>query len=195
MPAETSTTIWRCAAALALTLGLAGAAAAQPPGPPGGPGGFGMLPDRPGGPGGPGGRMMGPLGGLLALHPDLPLPGLDLTDAQREQVRAIMQAHRDEGRALMQRAQTAADALQKATSGTIDEGAAAQQGQALGGAIADAAILRARVRSEVFAILTPEQQAEANKILADRQDRRERFRRAPLRGGRPKAQPGAPPFQ
>jgi len=136
--------------------------------------------------------MMGPLGGLLALHPDLPLLGLNLSDAQREQVRAIMQTHRDEGRALMQRAEAAADALRKATGQTIDEGAATQHGQALGAAIADAAVLRARIRAEVFAILTPQQQAEAHKIAADRLDRRERGRRTPPRGGGPSDHPFFP---
>lgn len=187
MPAITITTrFMRAGAVLALSLGLAATAAAQSPGPRGrGDGGFGPPP---GGPGGPGGGMMGPLGGLLALHPDLPLPGLDLTDAQRDQVRGIMQSHRDEGRALMQRAQAAAGALQKATAATIDEGAAAQHGQALGGVIAEAAVLRARVRNEVFAILTPEQQAEATRILADRRDRRFRRPGSP-RGGRTPDQP------
>ncbi|BCS31275.1 hypothetical protein TBR22_A04750 [Luteitalea sp. TBR-22] len=160
------------AGAMALTLGLAGAATAQPA--PGGPGG----PEGPGRHGrGPGGPMMGgPLGGLLGLHPELPLPALNLTDAQEEQVRAIMQGHRDEGRALMQKAQAAMDALRTSTTGTVDEGAAAQQGQALGAVIAEAAVLRSKVRNEVWAILTPEQQAEATKINAERQARQAQFR-------------------
>jgi Spy/CpxP family protein refolding chaperone len=166
------------AGVLALTLGLAGAAVAQPgtgPGGPGGPGGerFGR---GPGGPGGRGGMMGGPLGALLGVHPDLPLSALNLTDAQREQVRTIMQGHRDEGQALVQKAQTSMEALRKATDATVDEGAAAQHGQALGAVIAEAAVLRGRVRGEVFAILTPEQQAEANKIAADRQQRMQQFR-------------------
>ena len=183
MPALTTLNFTRTAGALALVIGLATTAAAQPSGP------RVRVPDGSRGPGGPGGRMMGPLGGLVALHPDLPLPGLDLTEAQREQVRAIMQTHRDAGRALLQRAAAAAEGLQKATTTAIDEGAAAQHGQALGGTIADAAVLRARIRQEVFAILTPEQQAKANQILTDRMERRERGRRPPPRGGRPKGQP------
>jgi protein CpxP len=160
------TSVKMMAGALALTLGLGSAALAQPGfGGPGGPGGPGFR--GPGGPGGPG----GPLAGLLALHPELPLPALNLTDAQREQVRTILQGHRDEGRALATRAQTALEALRKASEGTVDEGAIGQQGQALGAVIAEAAVLRARVRSEVFAILTPEQQAEATKIQAERRTR------------------------
>ena len=119
---------------------------------------------------------MGPLGGLLGLHPELPLPALNLTDAQREQVRTILQGHREEGQALMQRGQAALEALRTSTEGTIDEGAAAQQGQALGAAIAEAAVLRARVRGEIMAILTPDQQAEAAKIQVDRELRMKQFR-------------------
>jgi protein CpxP len=160
---------------MALTVGLAGAAAAQSPerqGPPGPGGPFG--PGGRGGPGGPG--RMGPLGGLLGLHPELPLPALNLTDAQREQVRTILQGHREEGEALMQRGHTALEALRKATESTVDEGAAAQQGQALGAVIAEASVLRARVRGEIMAILTPEQQGEAAKIQADRELRMKQFR-------------------
>lgn len=166
------TTVKLVAGAMALTLGLAGAATAQPG--PGGPGG----PDGPGRGGrGPGGPMMGgPLGGLLGLHPDLPLPALNLSDAQEEQVRTIMQGHRDEGRALAQKAQAALEGLRTATGSVVDEGAAAQQGQALGAVISEAAVLRARVRGEVWAILTPEQQAEATKIQADRQQRQAQMR-------------------
>lgn len=168
------------AMAIVLTLVLADGVAAQPRGR-----GDGAPGPPPGGPGGPGPRMASPLDGLLTLHPDLPLPGLRLTDAQRDQVRAIMQGHRGEGRALLQRAESAAAGLQQATGSTVDEGAAAQHGQALGAAIAEAAVLRARIRLEVFAILTPEQQAEATRVLEERRDRRNRFRRpGGPRGGR-----------
>ena len=119
---------------------------------------------------------MGPLGGLLGLHPELPLAALNLSDAQREQVRTILQGHRDEGQALMQRGHAALESLRKATEGTVDEGAAAQQGQALGAVIAEASVLRARVRTEIMVILTPEQQAEAAKIQADRELRMKQFR-------------------
>jgi len=192
------------AAALMITMGLAGAANAQP-GSGGGSGGYktfddGMGPGGPGGrgpggPGGPGGRMGGPLGGLLALHPDVPFQALNLTDAQREQVRAIMQGHQAEGRALAEKAGAAMDALRKATDDTIDEGAAAQHGQAVGAVIAEAAVLRAKVRAEVFAILTPEQQAEANKLQAQRQQRMEQMKQRGEQRRQQRQQPKPQPDQ
>lgn len=168
MHSRTMTTMKLMAGALALTVGLSAAATAQPGR--GGPGGG----HRFRGPGGPGG---GAIGGLLAVHPDLPLRALNLTDAQREQVRAILESHRAEAQSLRQRAGAAHQALQAATSAaTVDEGAITQQSQAFSGLIAEAAVLRARVRSEVLAVLTPEQQAEAAKVAADRQARMEQRR-------------------
>jgi len=198
MTVKTSATL--VAAALMITMGLAGAANAQP-GAGGGPGGGqgfgdGIGPGGPGGrgPGGPGGpgRMGGPLGGLLALHPDVPFQALNLTDAQREQVRAIMQGHHAEGRALAEKAGVALEALRKATDDTVDEGAAAQHGQAVGAVIAEAAVLRAKVRAEVFAILTPEQQAEANKLQAQRQQRMEQMKQRGEQRRQQRQQPKQP---
>lgn len=161
---KTLATMKVMAGALALTMGLSVMAAAQPARGGRGFGGHGFR-----GPGGPGG---GALGGLLGVHPDLPLGALKLTDAQREQVRGILQSHRSEAESLRQRSDAAHEALRAATTAsTVDEAAIAQQGQAFGALIADAAVLRAKVRSEVLAVLTPEQQAEATKIAADRQTR------------------------
>jgi Spy/CpxP family protein refolding chaperone len=56
--------------------------------------------------------------------------------------------------------------------------------------IADAAVQRARVRGEIMAILTPEQQAEAAKIQADREQRMKQFRtRSDEMGRRPARTP------
>ncbi|MGI8671511.1 MAG: Spy/CpxP family protein refolding chaperone [Luteitalea sp.] len=156
------------AVALAATLGLATVAHAQPGPSPGGPGGGDGF-------GGRGGRG-GALGGLLALHPDLPLPALNLSDAQREQVRTVMESHRDEGRAIGEKAHAALEALRKATAASPDEGAVAQQSQALGAVIGEAALLRARVRSEIAAILTPEQLAEATTLHSQRKPRTQQRR-------------------
>src|SRR5262245_59426658 len=61
-------------------------------------------PPRPfmGGPGRGGGRFGGPGGGPMGLMPMLPRE-LQLTDAQRDQIRNIAQSHRDEWKALADR--------------------------------------------------------------------------------------------
>lgn len=172
-------------AVTALVLGMAGIAAAQP-----GPGGRGPGGRGPGGPDGVG----GPMGGLFGLQVDA-LRGLDLTDAQRQQVRSIMESHREEARALAERGRTTMEALNAATQTATDENAIRQQGEALGAVLADAAVLRSRVRSEVWAVLTTEQQAKAEQLRAERENRmKERQQRMQQRmqerrekGGRPNA--------
>lgn len=111
----------------------------------------------------------GPGGSFGAMHVEV-LRGLDLSEAQREQVRTIMASHREETQALQQRQQAAMQALQASVEGT-DEAAIRQQGEAVGAAIADAAVLRSKVRAEVWAVLTSEQQAKAEQLRAERKTR------------------------
>ena len=122
------------------------------------------------GPGGPGGRMGGP-GGPGGFG----LPGvreLDLTDAQREQIRTIQQSHRDEVQAVAERSRTAQRAIDQASHGTsVDEAAIRTQSAALATAIADGAILRAKVNAEIFNVLTAEQQQKLNELRSQRQER------------------------
>lgn len=127
---------------------------------------FALAQPGPGGGRGPG----GPLGPLFALEVE-GLRGLDLTDAQREQVRSILSTHRDEARALAARGRTAMDALRAATRAATDENAIRHQGEALGTVIADAAVLRSRVRTEVWGVLTAEQQAKAEQLRNAREAR------------------------
>jgi periplasmic protein CpxP/Spy len=124
----------------AALVGGSALAAAQPP--QGGPGVFGR----------------GPRAGSPA---DFGLRGIDLTDAQREQVRAIMESNRT---ALEQASKTLREAhraFAEATAGaTIDEAALRARSTTLAGAMADEAIVRSKVRAEVHALLTPEQQQQ-----------------------------------
>lgn len=132
-------------------------ALAQAP-PPGGPGVHG--PGR-GGRGGPGA--------------DFGLRGVDLTDAQRDQVRAIHESHRSEFDAARTKLREAHRAFAEATgAATIDEAAIRARSAEVAAAMADEAILRAKVRAEVFAILTPEQQQKANEMRSSMQQRRQR---------------------
>ena len=127
----------------------------------GGPGGrFG----EPGGPGGPMGAL-GPLGPLMRQA--------NLTEAQRDQVRGVIDSHRDEMQAIAERARPAHEALQAAlTSETFDEGTIRARYADVASVEADAAVARARVYSEVFQILTAEQQAQVKKLQAEMRERR-----------------------
>ena len=139
-----------------------------PPGGPGGPGG------RFGGRGGPGGPMgaVGPLGPIMRQ--------IDLTDAEREQVRSIVDSHRDEMQALGERARPAHEALQAALSNeTFDEGTIRARSAEVASVEADMAVAQARVYSEVFRILTPDQQGQVKKLQEEMKDRRPERGRGP----------------
>lgn len=127
-----------------------------------GPGGRGGMMGRRGGPGGPGGP-----GGILPG-----LRGLDLTDAQREQVKATMDAHKATFDAQHDKLVAAHKALNDAvTAGTFDEATVRQKAADLAIIDADGAVLHAKVYSEVWALLTPEQQTKAKTLQAQRAER------------------------
>ena len=131
---------------------------------PGGPGGPGF--------GGPDGFGRGPGGGAMGI-----LRGLDLTDDQRAQVRQVMEGHRDELRAISERVMAAHRAQDDAiTAAQFDEQAVRAKSAELAAVEADAAVLRAKLHSEVFAVLTPEQQAKAAELKAQREARMQQFR-------------------
>lgn len=136
---------------------------------------------RPGpGPARPRGGMMGP--GMMGGH-GLPLRQLGLSEEQRQKVREILGAHQAEFRALAERMAPTRRALADAiTAG--DEGAIRQHGADLGAAQTDRALLAAKVRNEVFKVLTPEQQQKAESLRQQFQQRREQ-RRPGRQGGFP----------
>jgi Spy/CpxP family protein refolding chaperone len=113
-----------------------------------------------GGPGGPG----GPAG--------LPLRELGLTDAQHEQVKAIMESHRDEQKAVGDKMQAARKALHAAiTAETFNEAAIRAAAVEIGAAEGDAAVLQAKIHGEVIVILTPEQVKKAKELRAEMENR------------------------
>ena len=140
------------------------------------------------GPGGPG--MRGGPGGPFGMA-GFPLRGLDLTDAQREQVKAIMESHRDEQKAIGDRMQAARKALHEAIAAdTFDETAVRAKAAEIGAVEADAAVLQARIKSEIFAILTPEQVKKAKDLRSQMENRMKDGRG---RGMRPHPRPEPEP--
>ena len=131
--------------------------------------GFGMMGQGMMGPGGPG--MRGGPGGRGGMF-GLPMRGLDLTDAQREQVRAIMESHRDQQKAIGDRMQAARKALRAAIEAeTADENAIRAAAADIGAIEADAAVLQAKIRGEVFGLLTPEQVKKAKELRSGMENR------------------------
>jgi Spy/CpxP family protein refolding chaperone len=132
----------------------------------GGPDGFGHR------------RFGGPFGRAAAAG--LPLRALDLTEEQRTQVKGIYDQHRDELQKAAERVRAAFKAQQDAVSAIpADESAIRAKSSELAAAQADAAVLRARIHSAVYQVLTPEQQQKAQQLRSQREQRmkeaRERF--------------------
>ena len=111
----------------------------------GGPGGLGLF--------GPGG------GGIEAAN---------LTETQKDEVRGIVDSHRVEMGGLLDRQVQARRALAaSAESGQVDDAAANE----VGAASAALALAEARMRAEVFQLLTPEQKAAVHKRAEERAER------------------------
>ena len=104
------------------------------------------------GPGGPGGRMGGPMGGPFAFREVM----RDLTDAQREQVKAIHDKHAERIRPLAERARIAREALDDAVlSGKT--GNLQALSIEVGNAETELTFAQAQVQSEIVNVLTAEQ--------------------------------------
>jgi len=103
-------------------------------------------------------RTLGPLFPILRR--------LQLTPDQRDQIKQILQGHRAEIRDLVRRAIEARRPLFEAVYlDAFDEGVIRDRSAALAAVEADAAVLRATIRTQVFAVLTPDQQARAIEAL------------------------------
>jgi Spy/CpxP family protein refolding chaperone len=115
-----------------------------------------VRPDRRGlgGPGAHGGRG-GRMGGLMAGGP-LREVMRDLTDAQREQVRAIHERHAERMRPLFERTHAAREALNAAV---LSGNAGTLQALSIevGNAETELTFAQAQVQSEIFSVLTAEQ--------------------------------------
>ena len=105
---------------------------------------------------------------------------LDLTEAQREQVRQLTEQHRQQTRALVERAHASGDAQRQAMEApAFNEQQVRAAAQALAEVQTDLAVQQARLRSDIYALLTSEQQQRLQQMQAEREarqtERRERM--------------------
>jgi protein CpxP len=119
------------------------------------------------------GRRGDGLGRMARGVQGLPLRQLELTDAQREQVRGIVSARSADFKAVADRLRSAREAQQAAvTRVPVDENEVRARVTDAAAIEAEMAVLRARVHEQVYQVLTPEQQQKAKTLQADRQKRR-----------------------
>lgn len=148
-----------------------------------------------GGPGGPGGHD------LEGLDPDGPcgeagahagfgrlghaLHRLDLSHEQRLKLHAILDAHRDDRFELREQMRTRFEArADEELAAEFDEAAVRARAEERARAMVELEVARAKVTSEVLAVLTPEQRAELAKMREERHERFGRFDRDDRRPGR-----------
>jgi len=97
------------------------------------------------------------------------LQQLNLTDTQRGQVREVMQRYRNDMQETGGRLRAAHQAQQQAVEAVpVNEGLIRSTTQALAAAETDMAVLRARIHSDIWTFLTPEQQAKAKELREQR---------------------------
>lgn len=122
------------------------------------------------GPGGPGRGPGGPMGMLPMLG-----PRIGLTDAQKDQIKAIADTHKDDWKALADRSRAAHTAVDAAISAdTIDEATIRQKSAEAAAVEADIAVARAHARAEVGQILTADQKAQLKTMQAEMTQRKGR---------------------
>lgn len=115
------------------------------------------------------GRFMG--GGPRGMLPGL--REMDLTDAQREAIRAIAEQNRSEGRAMAEQLGAARASLNEAVmADVVNESTIRARAADLARLEADAAVQRAYVNAEIWQILTPDQRAELRQLQAEAEERR-----------------------
>ncbi len=107
------------------------------------------------------GGMRGGFGGRFAEK-------LNLTDAQKEQMKQIAARYRESARALREQRREGRerDGFGQLTDGTFNEAAVRAAAQARANARVEREVMHARMMSEMFALLTPEQKAQ---LAAERQ--------------------------
>jgi len=124
-----------------------------------------------------GGRRGGPRGEFAGRDAGLPLRGVDLTDAQKQQIQALTTQTREQNRSVFERLRTADEAFEQAANASpVNEQAIRAAAQSRAMAQADVAIVQATLRTQIFALLTPEQQAQVTKSRNERDNQRPRPR-------------------
>jgi Spy/CpxP family protein refolding chaperone len=100
---------------------------------------------------------------------------LGLSEEQKEQIRGILKTHASEIEAQTRAAHAGRKAFREAMAvEPLDEGRIRKESLALGEVRADGAVLRARIRSEIWPILTAEQQEKAQHLRTLRGKREKR---------------------
>jgi Spy/CpxP family protein refolding chaperone len=110
-----------------------------------------------------------PMHGPMGMHgggPGMALRGLDLSEAQRDQIFKIHYDQMPAMREQMKQVRHAREELMKASSAErFDDARARQAADALGKAVSAMAVMRAQTMNRVRAVLTPEQRSRLDERM------------------------------
>lgn len=98
---------------------------------------------------------------------------LNLTDAQQTQIKGIMSAEKTKIQPLMQQMRQNQQAQNASINGTFDENQARAFATKQAQVMTDLMVEKQRMRSEVYAVLTPEQRQKAQQLMQERQQHRQ----------------------
>ena len=137
---------------------------------PGGPGGH----RGPHGPGGPGGSLLGHFSQVL-----------NLTDAQKAQIKQLEDGFRESTKSLHEQLEKAGpgDPFDAAAAGTFDEAAVRAAAQARANLHVELEVAHAKFFSQVYALLTAEQKAKLAELHQQMQERHRQGPPPPPPGG------------
>lgn len=107
-----------------------------------------------------GGHMMG-----------FPFKELDLTDAQRAQVKSVMQKEHSTMKPLMQQLHAMEQQLKQYSEGTYDEAKVQALVTAQAQTLVQLKVQETRIHNEIYQLLTADQQAKLKEIEANREAR------------------------
>jgi len=114
----------------------------------------------------------GPRGGGPGGGPGQALRGLDLTEAQRQQVQEIRARYREQGQDAARQLVAAQQAQRDAVEAVpVNEGLIISLTEQLARAQIEVALQQARLNTEVWSVLTPAQQEQASRHRAERDAR------------------------
>ena len=97
---------------------------------------------------------------------------LNLTEEQQQKVHAIIEAARPQVQAHVQALREGRQQLQAMAPGSFDEAAVEAIAQKQAKEIAALIVLKQQVRSQIYNVLTPEQQKQADEMRQERQQER-----------------------
>lgn len=115
---------------------------------------------------------------------------LNLTETQQTQIKGILAAERTKIQPLMKQLHESRLAAENTVTGAFDEAQVRAQANQQAQILSDLMVERARAKSQIFAVLTPDQQTRALQLM---QERQHRWRQHGKKHGLPETQ--EPPHQ